>query len=117
MPAWPATLPQSPLLDSYSEEAGDNVIRSPMDMGPPKRRRRFTARVDKLNLSYVMTTAQFATFETFWRTDLADGALPIDMNHPRTGVAISAVPSGPYTAARDGDTLDWRVELSVEIQP
>lgn len=117
MPAWPATLPQSPLLDGYSEEAGDNVLRSQPEMGPPKTRRRFTARIDRLNLSYVMTTAQLGIFEAFWRTDLADGALPITMPHPRKGGSINAVPVGPYSATRDADTPDWRVSFALNILP
>ncbi|QLH37711.1 MAG: hypothetical protein HWD60_00095 [Defluviicoccus sp.] len=40
---WPSSLPQKPLVDGFSETAPNLVVRSPMDVGPAKVRRRATA--------------------------------------------------------------------------
>lgn len=85
---WPAELPQKFDEGGFSEVFGNNVITTEMDSGPSKRRRRFTAAVDKIVGKMYMTQAQVNTFETFYRTTCADGSIDVEMLHPRKGTSV-----------------------------
>lgn len=89
MPAasWPATLPQCPILNAFSETPQPNVVSFKPEVGPPKQRRRSTAKAWITNVSYRMTNAQLLTFKTFFETTLEDGALPFNWAHPVTKVS------------------------------
>lgn len=77
MPTWPETLPVSPDSDGYGEEGPFAVIQAPVD-GPPLSRRRYTAAIHPVNARYMLSDAELAIFEDFWRDDLKDGALEFD---------------------------------------
>lgn len=85
MPNWPATLPASPLCDAYKETMPSTTIRTDMDQGPAKVRRRSTAAVRRLMLSFIFDTVQINTLESFIEGDLAGGSLSFGFVHPRTG--------------------------------
>jgi len=86
MVAWPASLPQNPLQQGFSEEMPKLSITTQMDAGPDKVRRRFTAGVTKYNLQFDLTTAQRATFITFYETTTLGGSVRFDFPDPVTGV-------------------------------
>lgn len=88
-PVWPVSLPQSPLVEGYSGEEQSAVLRTEMDAGEAKSRRRFSATPDKLNCSFSLTEAQFTTFKTFFNGSLLRGSLPFDWLHPESGAAVS----------------------------
>ncbi|MBU1567721.1 MAG: hypothetical protein KJ630_19115 [Proteobacteria bacterium] len=96
MATWPATLPQVPLVNGYSEKPANNSIRSKMDVGPAKSRRRISAGVREHKASYLLTSAQLTTFETFYETTLLSGSEKFTWIHPRTKVSgewrIKALP-------------------------
>lgn len=75
-PTWPTTLPQ-PVLDSISYTPLNNTIRSQMDAGPAKMRRRFTAAGEDVTLVLMLTAEQKADLDTFIRVTLKD-VLPFD---------------------------------------
>ena len=119
MPTWPVSLPQEPLIDSYSAQLQNNVIRSAMSAGPAKTRRRFTAGVEILNVSFIMTEAQKDTFEAFFYNDIGHGALEFDFTHPETG-AIGSFRIDTSNGAPTKDALTnglWRISLSLEAMP
>lgn len=84
MVAWPGTLPQFVLRDGYQEGFKDTVLRSDMDSGPAKRRRRFTAAPEPHSFTMELTDAQVDLFRTFFDTTIEGGALGFDMTNPRT---------------------------------
>ncbi|EWY36780.1 hypothetical protein N825_25435 [Skermanella stibiiresistens SB22] len=84
---WPAYLPAFPLREGYGEQLGRNVIRSAMDSGPAKLRRRGSAAPDPVALVLLLTTEQVTTFETFFRATLKDGTERFAWTDPRQGVA------------------------------
>jgi hypothetical protein len=119
IPAWSAQqLPQVP-QKGFSESIGLNVIRSPMDAGPSKMRRR-AAGVNTMDLSFIMTTAQCTTLENFIKNTLL-GVKRFTFPHPRTNtnVEVRIVPSG------DGEFFKlqylapgyWNTSLKFEILP
>ena len=65
MATWPGTLPDYVMQSGFSETLPNNVIRTKMEVGPPKMRRRGTAAPRPMKWKLYMTTAQVATLR-FW---------------------------------------------------
>lgn len=115
---WPASLPQVPQR-GFSEQGGVNLIRSQTDTGPAKQRRR-AASASKMSVSFLMTTAQVATFEDFV-LDSLKGVSRFYFQHPRllTQQEVRIVPTGngdEYTIEYQAPDY-WMVKLSLEILP
>jgi len=85
---WPPLLQQLLNEQEFGIQKGDTTIRSDMDVGPQKVRRRFTKSVDDFSCSVFLTTVQWTLFETFFNTILGGGTLPFVFNHP-----ISQIPT------------------------
>ena len=113
---WPATVPTDFLLGGFSESPADNLIRSGMGAGPDKVRRRSTAGVRPIVGDILMTVTQLATFDTFYVTTLASGALTFNLAHPRTSVSQEMRFTTPPTYKPNGGVY-WRVSVSMEILP
>jgi hypothetical protein len=118
MPTWPSSVPFKPVLSSYQEQKQSQVLRSDMDIGPPKSRRRFTAAAVTVQLEWLWTVAQLSDFETFFETDLEGGSLPFDGVHPRTGAAAKLRFAEPYTPQYSGyEQTPWKVLAKLEVLP
>ena len=117
MPSWPSDLPQKPLVQGFSETAPTLAVRSPMDVGPAKVRRRATAGVTQLKCAFRLSAAQRASLLTFWETPLAGGALSYSWTHPISGAAITCriVEPPGFTPAAGG--VSWVATVTVEILP
>lgn len=114
MTTWPATLPQRPLLNGYSEQRVDANARSSVAVGPSKTRRRYTAVPVVFNCQWSMTTAQLAALETFYVTTLLEGSTSFDWPHPRSGSTVTARFVGPYTLSpysTDAYTIGAQIEV------
>ena len=111
---WPETLPQSPLLDGWQETLADNVLRTAMEQGPPKLRRRGSAGSGKMTVHFLLSRDDCALVDDFYQTALAGGIRPFTFTHPRRVQAVACRFAAPpdYTAAGDGF---FRVRLSLEI--
>ena len=75
MAAWPGTLPAFWGADDYEEQEADNLIVSPNEYGPPKRRRRTTSGLRPVSSTIDITEAQYQILREFFITDCAHGAL------------------------------------------
>lgn len=116
MAVWPTSLPQLALANPF-EEAGQSIlIRTEMDVGPPKVRARYTAEMKRYRFGLVLTAAQVVTLETFFTTTIVFGSLPFDWLDQRlqTTVELRLVNRPAYTAL-GADT--WRTELDLEYLP
>lgn len=119
MPAWPCALPQYVFVPGYEERFRDTVLRSPMDAGPAKTRRRQTAAPKTFKGTVPMTASQVAIFETFFETEIGDGALSFDWVHPRTQAAATlrlVTPPPPRVVPEAGGGT-WTVSFDFEILP
>ena len=116
MATWPATLPSYVLVEGYSEMPPVNSIRTQMDVGPPKVRRRSTAAPRPITCKQHMTKTQVAILDTFYVTTLSSGVDPFDWTHPRTGASVSFTFTEPPTYESLGGTA-WGVTLKLEILP
>lgn len=86
MAIWPLFMPQMPFYQGYQVAAGDNVVRGPSDVEFGSRRRRYSARNDRV--SHVVppvSVAVFRQFMTYYSEELADGAIPFLMTDPILG--------------------------------
>lgn len=116
MPSWPGTLPSKPLEEAFKETAPNMVVRTQMDAGPAKIRRRFTAAPRPMTMQFSLTSTQVAALDTFYVTTLTGGADEFDWNDPRTNSSESFRFLAPpeYTPA-GGD--NWTATVSLELMP
>ncbi len=113
---FPASLP-GPMKESFNEALDDTIIRTSMDTGPTKRRRRFTARKDTLNLVYRFDLTELATFRTFYGTTINDGATEYDMTHPITLATITVAIMSPIKFVNIAASDFYEISFGVEMQP
>lgn len=115
---WPIDLPQTP-QKGFSETGGALIVRTPMDGGPAKMRRRGNL-PSKLTVSFIMTTAQVAVLENFV-TNTTKGTARFEFLHPRTQqtVEVRMVPQNEgdlYTVTYLAPDY-WTINSSFEILP
>lgn len=122
---WPITLPTAPLYDGNQRALADNLIKFPTDVGPGKRRKRYTANRGLASYSFKMTGAQLTTFKTFYEDTIANGALPYEWTDPETAATdlwlLDAPPAIVRVGAAGGDyyivTLELRLTPTGEASP
>lgn len=109
---WPSTLPQ-PEQSGYGEQAPNSTIRTEMDAGPVKMRRRYTAAPRLFSLTYHLTAAEVATLDAFYVTTSRSGSLEFNWVNPRTLAACTArfVDAPRYSAV--GHEADVSVQIEV----
>jgi hypothetical protein len=90
----------------------DNVIRTTMDAGPKKVRRRYTAGTKTFSGKQILNAEMFETFKVFYHTVLADGVLRFNFTDPMTLETAEFRFSAPYTAA----AADGFFEVAVALE-
>lgn len=119
MADWPSSLPQTPLIDGYSESKGEGRRMSKTDTGPGKVFRRSTAVSRAVNASMYMTADQLTDFDDFYENELDGGALPFFFPNVRDPLIPLLVrfrtDAVPEWSSPDG-TL-WKVSIPLEILP
>ena len=116
VPSWPGTLPEELFVSGYGQAFPDITIKSNVDAGPAKVRRRFTAGVSPVTGTMIMTAAQLTTFDTFFNTTLLGGSLRFSWTKPPAHsvaceMRFTEVPS--WTKVEG----DYEVSLSLEVLP
>lgn len=112
---WDASLPTCPETQ-YSESFKDNVIRSEMDAGMQKMRQRYTRQQRMLNVSFLLTDNQKATFYTFFG-NIKGGALPFNFPDPLTGTSIVVRMTKALTGPTYVTKNLWRIQMELEVLP
>lgn len=115
---WPPSLPQAPLISGYDETLPDTLLRTQMDAGAAKVRRRFTAAVSPMTCVFNMTEAQTEILDAFYNETIQGGALRFDMTHPRTATVREfriVEPPKPKPHQAGGDC--WVVTIKMEAMP
>ena len=115
MPAWPGNLPLAPLI-GHLETAPDIAMRTAMEAGPDKVRRRFTAGVREFDMPLVLSDAQVDVLDGFFVTDTAGGSLRFDFRHPRTGAVVKCRFLGPPEYRLIAPSK-WRTTFRLEVLP
>ena len=115
MPAtWPSQLQQKLNEDGFSYNIGPTVVRTEMDIGPAKVRRRFTKSVDTLTAIINLTVSEYSVFTYFYDTTLNGGSTTFNFLHPITGATIEArFVSDPSIRSIGGDkfqaSMEWEI--------
>lgn len=113
--AWPASLPQKPFR-GLTEVRQPAALRTIMDAGAAKTRKRFTAAVRNIDIPMVFTKAQRATFDTFFITTLSEGALEFDWEDPvDESTTISFRFRNPPKMTKAAG--EWKTILNLEVLP
>lgn len=118
MATWPSGLYGCILKDGFQETTPDNVIRSPMDVGPAKIRQRSTSDVRSITLTLFLDKDQLALLEDFYVITTKYGSLQFGMFRPR--YRHDAI-SGQYRFAGapmySNFDQGWRVAMKLEELP
>ena len=114
MPTWPASLPL-PRRDDYALEPVDPVVRSEMESGPARQRRRFTTYPTRIPVRWSMTDGQFAVFEAWHAQDVSDGQdwFTTDLLNGVGRTSYQARFAGIWRAAKQG--AKWIVTATLEV--
>lgn len=114
---WPPLVPFFNSLGEMSRSGPQGAtIRTQMDAGPAKVRRRFTAAPMRFTGSTsFMTRAEVAAFEAFFAQDLAMGALPFEAVDPMTCTIRTYRFIDSYTVTPSGRSA--RISAELEILP
>ena len=119
MVSWPSSLPQ-PQLGGYGLDVQDVTIRTDMDGGTARVRRRSTSIPDHVSLRFLFDSTQLATFRAFWETDFLYGSawVSIPIKDGRTpGLASKECRPVPASyKAVPISSSHWAVEFSVEVR-
>lgn len=107
MATWPSSIEIN--RTNYDETPPDRVIRTQMEAGFDKIRRRTTNAPRMVNLNLFLTDAEVATLDAFY---LANDALRFDFTDPRTDTAVKARFKSPPKYKLE-ETM-WRVSVELE---
>lgn len=115
MTTWPATLPK-PAIGTLNETPPKNSIRSEMDKGPAKVRRRTTANVRPISFTLRLSPEQVQILDGFFINDTASGSLSFTYEHPRTKDTVEArfVQEPSY---KEFAGVKYDCSISLEILP
>lgn len=117
MATWPSTLPE-PLAPGYGLDAGEATVRTDMDGGAARVRRRCTAIPDKVSLKFLLTEAQMVIFRAFYDADMQQGAawvfIPVKTGRSIGVSNLECRPTSPFKFALVGKC--FAVELPVEVR-
>ena len=121
MDTWPATFPQRLSCDTSAQDDESRAI-TDMDAGPASVRNRFTAITQTIKGSMVLTGAQLATFNTFFRITIKHGSLSFNWMHPFTEETIEIrFKSKPgWKCVKSAESVNdrlYQASFELEIQP
>lgn len=110
MTSWPSEIPVT--REGYKERPPRRVIRSDMDIGPDKIRRRSSSEIRPVSLTLFLTQEQLEIFDEFY---LENDSFSFNFVNPRTSQTVSArfIEEPDYSL----DETMFRVSVSLEILP
>lgn len=116
MATWPANLP-APLRRGYEINPEDPILRTQMDAGPDRVRRRYTAIPSRIPVSWRFTEAQLALFEAWHKLEALDGAawFTISLANGLGFQVVEAQFAKPPKKALLGGT-NWEVSAELEVR-
>lgn len=119
MATWPSTLP-APSLPGYGLDPVDPSIRTDMESGAARSRRRTAARNDKVNVLWKFTDAEMAIFRTWFdnAAECAGGSAWFTMSLPigTTGITSHSVKFVGIWKGSLRPGLIWIVTAMLEVR-
>lgn len=112
MAAWPVTLPTAPNQDGFQESPPNNVIRTAMDVGLAKLRRRSTSAPRIITCSYDLTQTQVGYLDAFYVSTTYGGTDPFTWTHPRTGSSLTV----RFAAPPAYQPLEYLIRAIIQLE-
>jgi hypothetical protein len=118
--SWLITLP-APVVNGYALKPVDQTVRTDMEGGAARARRRTAARNDKVSASWVFTDAQMALFRPWFEDPVAGaggGAVWFAISLPIGTGGVASVTARfiwPFTATYLAG-MSWTVAAELEIR-
>lgn len=115
MANWPSTLP-APQYAGYSLKPTQAFLRTNMDAGPARQRRRFSVVPTTVPVSFVLSEEGFATFQAWWHFTISDGAgwFNVSLLNGKGMTTCEARFTGAYESSLVG--RDWAVSGTLEVR-
>lgn len=82
MAVWPPSLPNLVNVTGFEEKFANQVIRTQMEVGPSKVRRRSLSSPRDVSMVVTIDGAQKETLDTFFHSTLGGGSLSFDWTDP-----------------------------------
>lgn len=115
MADWPLTLPQELASDAYQETFPDIFLRTSMEVGPAKSRRKVTTNVVPITSYIILSLAQTIILDAFYQ-EISGGATSFSWTHPRLGTtAQMRFTTQPIYSSLKGSY--YKATLNLEILP
>lgn len=119
MATWPTYLP-APLQSGYEINTDDPNLRTQMDAGPDRVRRRFTAIPSRVPVRWRFTESELALFEAWHKYEALDGSAWFTVNLAN-GLGIQAMEARftkpPKKPLLSGSNWEVQAELEVRTMP
>lgn len=115
MAAWPGTLPQNFQIQGYTETGAQNTVRTKMEVGPDKVRKRTTSEVRVVQGNMWLTAAQYTIMRTFYETDHNFGADTFTKDDEHAINRTWRFVDPPVYTTIGANT--WQVRLKIEEMP
>lgn len=113
---WPLSLPQRLQTDGFQITLPKAVLRTEMEAGLAKQRRRFTSAPQPVTGSLMLSGTQLTAFRDFYVNTLGHGASAFDWLDPISRAPVEMRFTNPPTIQNyGGDT--YIVMLELEIMP
>lgn len=115
-PTFPTTLPGM-LMRNYSLKPINNAIRTEMESGPARMRRRYISVPTEVTVQWLFSLAELNTFQTFYRNTIFDGVawFNIKIVDGRGEGTFLARFKEPYRAATEAREHMWVVDATLEV--
>ncbi len=101
------------MRSGYKESPPDLSMRSAMDTGPDKVRRRSSNGPRPVSFNLFLTDAQRIILDDFYTTTTASGSFSFDFTHPVSHSTVTARFTAPPDFAANGEF--WNVNVALEI--
>ena len=114
--AWPGTINQRVMYDSYREQPETNKLTFQPEVGPPIERRRSGISTDVISFNGAGTVTEWSNLKTFFRTTCIDGTDTFTRTHPLTGSSATfKFTEPPRLLSIRNARHEW--QLSVRLMP
>lgn len=114
---WPSSLPVQPLVDGYEEQIPDFRMKTNMDKGPGKMRRKSAALPWPVSVKMLLTGAQVQTLEDFVVDTLQGGVLRFSWTHPRKGSEVEVRFNEMPKVEPAAGGMKWTAVFKLEVLP
>ena len=103
------------LYGSYSRNAPTRaVVRTQMEIGAPKTRRRSTLAMYQITAAYAVNNSALTDFNNWYRSDISMGALSFDWTDPRNGTVRVVKFAEDGYAISQLSPARWRIDVRLE---